>query len=507
MRQSLSIAAAVMSLAAAWISFELLAKHVTGKEGPALFAALCTDQPNSRMNCDAVLRSPYSVFPPQKPGRPPTDSVPVAFLGLVYYSALSCWFIAVGAVSRQRRHYHLIPLTLLAFGVLGSFYYSWIMFTRLNEWCPWCAITHGLNVLIALCAVLLWPRATAPAASAAAPRAPSASPPVDRPYPSHHLALVAVGLMVAVFYAQRYMFRSAVQGGSANVHKQNFDGCMAEINRLLDDGNALIFAWMQAPKHEMPIRKDDAVHILAKDTEFLVPVTIFSDFQCLSCRRAARFVEEKAQPMFEGRLAVVFRHYPIDAACNPHTQANSHPRACEAARWVEAARIFAGPTGFKKAHDYIFGNQELLTSGAMTGRDVALLVGADPVAFLVTANSEEITQRIREDIEQAVSLKIGGTPAVFFQGRQVDKLAVRSTGFWDKLAEQYWHQRQVPRPEHTKRTAEPAAGDTSVPSEATSPDEPPQARRNAAADAPQPAPTEDTPSPPAAPSPAAAPPP
>ncbi|MCO6438695.1 MAG: thioredoxin domain-containing protein [Phycisphaerae bacterium] len=472
MRRTFSIIAAFLALIAAWISFELLVKHVSGHEGAPWFAALCTDQPNSRMNCDAVLRSPYSVFPPQRPGEPVTNSIPVAFLGLAYYSVLACWLIAVGPVSHRRWYYHLLPVGLVSLGLLGSAYYMWVMFTKLNEWCPWCAITHGMNLLIALGVFAVWPRRTAAGEDGASSAKPDRRPAMA-PYPTHQLALVTVALMIAVFYAQVYIFKSAVRAQSATVHKINFDGCMAELNRVIADGNALVFLWMQSPKQELPIRPDDAIRIHAEQVEYLVPAMIFSDFQCSSCRRAGKFLDEQVQPLFGGHLAVVYRHYPLDKSCNPYVQNNMHPHACEGSRWAEAARVVVGLPAFWKAHDYIYEHQDELAAGTMTAEHVAKAVGADPEAFVAAANSEEVKQRIRADIELGARLQLGATPTVYFQGRRIDKLAVKSLGFWDRLAEQYWIQRDVPRPESAMLKKDEATEGSPGPSGAPSPGEAP----------------------------------
>jgi len=66
--------------------------------------------------------------------------------------------------------------------------------------------------------------------------------------------------------------------------------------------------------------------------------------------------------------------------------------------------------------------------------------------------SPKIEQRLTEDIQQADACKIRGTPAVFVDGKNVDSLASTEVGFWDKLADQYWRDRGVPRPETTNPT-------------------------------------------------------
>jgi uncharacterized membrane protein len=156
----LQVVAAVLCFAAAVVSYNLVLKHVTGSSGAAWFEAGCSDKPSpGGANCAAVLASPYSYFPPkmskEPDGRP---HLPVAFLGLFYYSALLTWIIGIGRPSPRRRRLHILPLLLVGMGLAASAYYLNIMFRVLDEWCSWCVVTHVLNLLIAICFVLLWPR-------------------------------------------------------------------------------------------------------------------------------------------------------------------------------------------------------------------------------------------------------------------------------------------------------------------------------------------------------------
>ena len=146
-------------MAAALISYNLLNKHISGAEGPAWFEAGCSDRVESGgANCAAVLASSYSYYPPKLSDQPDGKiHIPVAFMGLIYYSILTVWFIGVGRPSLQRKRLHWIPLLLVGIGLFSSFQFTRIMFTQLNEWCPWCLITHILNLLIAVCVVLMWP--------------------------------------------------------------------------------------------------------------------------------------------------------------------------------------------------------------------------------------------------------------------------------------------------------------------------------------------------------------
>jgi hypothetical protein len=45
---------------------------------------------------------------------------------------------------------------LIAAGVASSVYFLFVMFAKLDQWCPWCLVTHVLNFGIAVCLVWMW---------------------------------------------------------------------------------------------------------------------------------------------------------------------------------------------------------------------------------------------------------------------------------------------------------------------------------------------------------------
>jgi hypothetical protein len=83
----------------------------------------------------------------------------------------------------------------------------------------------------------------------------------------------------------------------------------------------------------LPVR--DAAAIVGTDVHRkgsgTSPITIveFSDFQCPFCSRAAKDLRELVGSSPE--VSLVFRHFPLDASCNPNVQRQMHDNACLAA--------------------------------------------------------------------------------------------------------------------------------------------------------------------------------
>ncbi len=474
---ALQVFAASLALMATAISYQLLAKHLSGSTGPAWFDAGCSDEPESRANCAAVLASPYSYFPARTDeNKDIKNPLPVAFLGMVYYSMLATWLIFVGRPSPQRWKYHLVPVVLVATGLMASAYYMYIMFAQLDQWCPWCLVTHVLNALIALSLFLMWPSQSAEEKTRTQESSKKSKKPADPPvraaHPSTRLGWTCIFLMAAVAFGEN-MFLQAAKGYSrAEQLAHERDYYRTEILRIKGDGATLYDRWRTSEKLDMTMDGTETFRTYARKSEDVLPVVVFSDFQCPSCRNTAEFLEKQVQGLFAGNLAIVFKHYPLDDECNNRTKGQTHPMACEASRWVEAARLVSGNPGFWQVHDILFENQKDLASGLISNDSIAEALKI-PVDKLTEAlASSEIEDRIKKDVREAGRLNVHGTPSVYVMSRKVDSLAVRELTFWDRVADVYWESRKTPRPEETKLRLKEKA--PSAPTKATqdNPDQP-----------------------------------
>ncbi len=435
------VVAALLALSAATLSSKLLTKHLKGSSGSAWFEAGCSDaEGRSDADCAAVLASPYSYFPPKKENEPKgTGHIPVAFLGLVYYSVLTVWFIGVGRPSYSTRWIHVIPALLVAAGLAASVFFTLVMFTRIDEWCPWCLATHVLNLLIAACVLLMWPRAT------------EATPePTSSAAGGGRYALITSVAILLVVYGQYQMLGWEYLSKHAVGLEKGFDQCMVALDRFKDDPDALVSGWQKATECSVAVRPDDPVRLTKTEAEQPLEVVVFSDLECPSCRRLAKFLEGEVEPLFGGYLKLVFKHYPLNRDCNPLTATRKHRYACEAAAMAEAARIIDGSDAFWRAHDYIFAHQQRLKLGKLTSAEVAAELGIEPQRLADKMKSETIMSRIREDAEVGRACGVNSTPALFVSGRRVRPPARGEIGFWDRVADLYWESRNEPRPESTK---------------------------------------------------------
>ncbi len=132
------------------------------------------------------------------------------------------------------------------------------------------------------------------------------------------------------------------------------------------------------------------------------PVTIveFSDFQCPFCGREVPVIE-RIMKEYDGKVRLVFRHYPLDF----------HPFAEKAA---EAAVCAAEQGKFWELHNKMFENQNKLAVDDLKG--YAKSVGVDAAKFDKCLESGEKKPMVDDDQKAGTAAGVNGTPAFFING-------------------------------------------------------------------------------------------
>ncbi len=132
------------------------------------------------------------------------------------------------------------------------------------------------------------------------------------------------------------------------------------------------------------------------------PVTIveFSDFQCPYCGREYPVIE-RLMKEYDGKVRLVFRHYPLEF----------HPFAEKAA---EAGACAQDQGKFWELHDKMFTNQGKLAVDDIKG--YAKSVGIDAAKFDKCLDSGEKKASVEEDMKAGTAAGVNGTPAFFING-------------------------------------------------------------------------------------------
>ena len=147
----------------------------------------------------------------------------------------------------------------------------------------------------------------------------------------------------------------------------------------------------------IPITNADAVW---GNRHALVTLVEFSDFQCPYCGREYPVVE-RVMKEYEGKVRLVFRHYPLEM----------HPFAQKAA---EAAACAQDQGKFWELHDKMFTNQSKLAVDDLKG--YAKAVGMDASKFDKCLDSGEKKALVDDDMKAGSAAGVSGTPAFFING-------------------------------------------------------------------------------------------
>jgi protein-disulfide isomerase len=136
-----------------------------------------------------------------------------------------------------------------------------------------------------------------------------------------------------------------------------------------------------------------------------VTLVEFSDFQCPYCKAVAPTLKQVAQK-FGDKVHIVYRQYPITSI---------HPFAFKAAE----ASLCAHEQGkFWELHDVMFQDQTKLAVSDL--KQTAARLGLDSKKFAACLDSGKQVERVQNDLKEALSIGVNGTPALFINGTYVE---------------------------------------------------------------------------------------
>jgi formate-nitrite transporter family protein len=134
-------------------------------------------------------------------------------------------------------------------------------------------------------------------------------------------------------------------------------------------------------------------------------LVMYGDFECPYCTAAQR-VLARVERRLDGRLKLVFRHFPLEAR---------HPHAMHAAEVAEAA---AAQDAFWPMHDALYASGGRLADADLLARAGELGLDADRVRAELEAGTHR--DRVERDLASGRASGVTGTPGFFANGTRVD---------------------------------------------------------------------------------------
>lgn len=129
----------------------------------------------------------------------------------------------------------------------------------------------------------------------------------------------------------------------------------------------------------------------------------------------------------------VFRHYPVNQACNPKSQLTRHPNACRMSQAAEAAGIVYGTEGFWKVHEWLMSHQKEFSDDKL--RDAMQNMGFLPEPVFAKMDGPDVADGIRFDCETGKNLGLTAIPCIFVNQRFVPRWYRRDERILERVFE------------------------------------------------------------------------
>lgn len=343
------------------------------------YTSFCTV--NSTINCDRVLTSPYAKL----------GGISVAWLALASYLGLAALFALAARTGRDDSRVRLLGLGTV--GVIGALVFSAYM-----------AVTAAIRIeaLCLLCtglyAVALVNAGLAAAAFRSVRHAggPSPLPPMlaAATFLVSALGVTALGFLTWTNSTEAPISASIVTADDVKKADPEF------------------YAWFTSqPKVGLStLVRSEQVASLPHDKVVLVD---FFDLECAHCKKNYLLIKDLVARRGQ-QIAIVHRHFPLDATCNDVVEVSVHPNACRAAEAVECA-------GLQGKHeemiDILFANQ-----GQLFAENLIRLggkIGLDKDALQRCLDEHRTLPSVLADARAGAALDIQSTPTVFLGGRRI----------------------------------------------------------------------------------------
>lgn len=365
----------VLSLIGMGVTAYLAFLHIALLRGELLGGSVC-GATGTIFNCHAVTASPQGTL----------LGIPLALWGWVGYLtaavlAFIAWQFSDWAPSALTL---LAGLSLLFVGVdLGLLT---VMLVQIHYLCPLCLFTYLLNLLLLLTALwalgVPWRRTLQQIPTALSAFRPRSRVAVVWLFWSVIAvgAVSVVSLHAAVTYASR--------GAPGMLRKQ--------LTQFISQQRAVVVETSRDPFKGV--------------TNGTLQIVEFSDFLCPSCQRASQ-VNPILLASHRREATFVFKHFPLDQACNHTITRTVHPMACHLAAATECAHEQGK---FWELHDRIFVQGAKYPVAQL--EDDAARIGLKMDAFRACLQRGSGLEAVKRDVTEAARLGVTSTPTYVVNG-------------------------------------------------------------------------------------------
>jgi protein-disulfide isomerase/uncharacterized membrane protein len=373
----------ILAAAGVLICLYLYSFHVELLMGEIKSGPLCGA--DNGLGCHSVASGPYSSM----------LGIPLAVWGAIFFSAIA--LLGIGGVIFWRdsgRVFLRWAFFLAVFGLAFDLYLAYTMLFRIGSICWLCVTTYAINFIITI--VLL-------------------KEVVKEPKPRISISAIFPGIRDAegidLYY--RNVIKGLLIGGILLVAVAGVAGSQFLSRSLTENDREQLAKLIKNLSQQKPRFMETANRPALGADAGGVTVVEFSDFLCPFCAKASQYIK-LAESGTHDKARFVFRHYPLDKACNSRLRSNIHPGACLLA---EGAACANEQDKFWEFHDIAFETKADISRSKIV--EIASNIGLDLAAFKGCLDSGRGMQVVREDIAAALNAGVKSTPTLFINGRQL----------------------------------------------------------------------------------------
>ncbi len=371
----------IAALAGLGICLYLYSFHIALLMGEIKSGLLCGSE--NGLGCNSVSSSPYSSM----------LGFPLASWGAIFYGTLA--LLGLGSLIFRRdcgRAFVRWAFLLTLAGLAVDLYLAHTMIFKIRAVCGLCVATYGINVaIILILAHQVWTESK--------PRVPLLSifpgkkndPEAALYYRNIIKGLLISGMLItAAIGITGSRFLTASLTGSDQER-------LARVTENLSRQKPLLVEVKNRP--------------FMGSENANVTVVEFSDFLCPYCSKAAKFLKLAGSGNHD-KARFVFRHYPLDKACNNRLSSNVHPGACLLA---EGAVCAQEQSKFWDYHDIAFETNGNISRSVV--QNIAEKIDLDIKTFNSCLDSGRARKVVTEDINAAIQAGVTATPTLIINGR------------------------------------------------------------------------------------------
>ena len=384
-RHTLSVLILLLALAGLAASVYLAVSHYNILTGAQTQGSFCTV--SELVDCDAVAASPYAEI----------LHVPWAAVGALVYLLMMSFVFFGWALPQFSRFSFRFLFVISALCVLFDAYLAFVGSAILKLICTICIFTYVVNLGILLLSKKGAEASIGGILKEVFGQLPFLERTVERSRTTQRLFFCTNGVIL--------VFGLVLIAGL----RWHF------VGEKLNTASKVLDAFSKTAPATLNV--DGAPRLGPADSR--IKIVEFSDFRCPYCKNLALALKV-IQKRYPKDVAIYFKHYPLDSACNPNVQKSLHPEACKLAQMG----ICAGDMGFFWRVDEL-----LFTSDKQFMDNFKRFLANHGLAqndFWACYSRPETRHHLSKDIRDAREAGVGATPVTFINGNKME-------GYFDPL--------------------------------------------------------------------------